>query len=257
MSKTQPELARLAGVSLSTVIRWMKDPDSVSAENRAKLERANSMKTTPSQLEVEKFDRVWSRSRILTPRQAFVIDGTIEMWQDFLQSMFDSVELYEISPFDLVDSRALFSVAGNKLWVKHAGSAMQSHHKMLTNGMHPVEHTHSFFDELLFALAVADAPSAEEHYQQIGIEMPGEIPLGDELEEDADDAPWDDWDSPMERILSGWSPVSAELAALLPFDQVDPHLAQPDISEVSVPHPFEWFNKTIDSWWADSETDLT
>ncbi|WP_040833943.1 LacI family DNA-binding transcriptional regulator [Nocardia brevicatena] len=251
MSRTQPELARLAGVSLSTVARWIRDPNSVREENRIKLERAASTKPSGADPQAERYDRAWSGSKLLTPRQAFLIVGTIDMWQDYLRAMSDSTEIDEISPFDSIDPRALFPVAGNKLWPQHAGTAMRSHIKMLTHGLHPVEESHSFFDELLFACSVADAPATEEYYLEAEIAMPGEIPLGsdqDFTDDEEAEFPWDDWESLMERILLGASPVCDALSALLPFDDVDPHVGKPDISDVEIPHPFTWFHNTIDGW---------
>ncbi|MFF3224628.1 LacI family DNA-binding transcriptional regulator [Nocardia suismassiliense] len=259
MARTQPELARLAGVSLSTVTRWMKDPNSVREASRVKLERANSKKSAPGHTEIAKYDRAWSESKILTPRQAFLIVGTIDLWQDYLDAMADSDEIDEISPFDSIDARVLFPASGNRLWLRHAGKEMRHHITMLTRGIHPVEHHHSFFDEVLFTTAISYAPSTEEQYLEAEIEMPGEIPLGDEEDFEDDqgvNAPWDDWGSLMERILLGWSPVADELSAILPFHVVDPHVEPSTIGEVSVPHPFEWFNNTIEGWGGFVEDDI-
>ncbi|MFD4353145.1 hypothetical protein ACFWPX_11345 [Nocardia sp. NPDC058518] len=105
---------------------------------------------------------------------------------------------------------------------------------------------------------MADAPSTEEQYREAEVEMPGEIPLGsdeDFIDDEEEDSPWDDWESLMGSIILGRSPVCDALSAILPFDKVDPHIGQPDISDVDIPHPFEWFHNAIDGWGTRRDTE--
>ncbi|WZU35972.1 hypothetical protein Rruber_05485 (plasmid) [Rhodococcus ruber] len=246
---TQSHAAKRAGVSLATWRRWETAPLSVSVATRAKcekvLDRESAIRNRHAELD-SNFELAWANSSILTPRQAYALAAVLDGWADTELTMWldDNINqpLHEISPFSRMDRRALFHVDGNKAWAAKALERCRAVAQEIENGILPFDRPGCYFDELLMAAALFDAPSLMQDMPELFENLTPQsasdtAPEDEDFDYCMDDEDWDTvgerfdsqsrwgyWDTP---FYNDSAILTAILAKYPPYTWFDPAYEKP------------------------------
>lgn len=234
---SQTAAATDAEVSLATWRRWEQNPDGVSAATKLACERvlAAELEMSPALAEqVAAFENAWVDNPSLTPRQAFAIALTLDMWADGeLQNwMEDPVEpLHNVGPFAQFDRRVLFYLDGNRAWVESLRERCYAISDEIERGVLPFDRSGAFVDELLIAAALpeaeaylADMPEIFEPIQARTTEDSDDFAMIGDDDWDAvsdwfdDNSQWDEWEVP---VMTGHPLLPAVLQNHHPFTWFD------------------------------------
>ncbi|RYF61012.1 MAG: hypothetical protein EOO27_03700 [Comamonadaceae bacterium] len=98
----------------------------------------------------------------MTPRQAYALTVVLHGWADTDLTMWIDGDLdcplHDVGPFAGIDRRAMFYVDGNKAWAAKALERCRAVAKEIEKGTLPFDRPGCFFDELLMAAALHEAP---------------------------------------------------------------------------------------------------
>lgn len=161
---TQSLAATSAGVSLATWRRWEEDPDAVSSKTREACENVLADHSETSRTlakSAAQFEKSWRNCLYLTPRQAFAIALTLDLWADtdireWLGAPADE-PLHEVSPFARFDRRVMFHVGENRAWAEKVRERCYAISDEIENGVLPFNRDGAYIDELLIAAALTEA----------------------------------------------------------------------------------------------------
>lgn len=230
---TQTDAAASAGVSLATWRRWEEDPESVRSTTRdaceAVLHATNHARE--SNLQFEAFERAWGDCYYLTPRQAYAIASTLDVWADaditeWLEHP-GSQPLHEVSPFDQLDLRVMMHVNESRAWAAKVAERCYAVADEIAEGVLPFDRPGVYADELLIALALRDAKDSmadlPELFEEIQSRPDSDDAVGDDDWDAVSDAfddrcRWDEWEVPLYR---GHVLLPAILAERHPFTWFD------------------------------------
>jgi hypothetical protein len=200
------------------------------------------------------FTRAWGESERLTPRQARAIAAVLEIWGDEIRTdwidagprrtALDTAAfasrppLHDIAPFDGLDLRVLVLVDENAAWAAAAAERCHAVAAEIAAGILPFDRAGCFFDELLMALALREAPDILEQIPDLFDGLPERQPppetetdedydgsrLGDDewdlVSDGFDDAcRWDEWEVP---AMNGHALLGVVLAEHHPYRWFDP-----------------------------------
>ncbi|MBD7956843.1 hypothetical protein H9651_04280 [Microbacterium sp. Sa4CUA7] len=183
---------------------------------------------------VAAFEGAWGEHPSLTPRQAYAIALTLDMWADGdLRSWVDDPRepMHEIGPFVHFDRRALFRIDGNRAWVQSTRDRCYAISHEIQRGILPFNRPGAYIDELLIAAALREAEAylsdMPEIFESImaraADESEDSYSIGDEDWDSVSDwfddiCQWDEWEV---LVMTGHPLVPAVLDARHPFTWFD------------------------------------
>jgi transcriptional regulator with XRE-family HTH domain len=242
LNLTQSAAALRAGLSLATWRRWEEDPDSVSAKTREACERVlreeAPFATVLSEL-AARFERSWFDCSYLTPRQAYSIAMTLNLWadgeiRDWVRAPGEE-PLHEVSPFHLFDRRVLIHVNENRAWAENVRERCYAIADEIGRGVLPFDRPGAYIDELLVGAALRQAEDQLTDMPELFGRIPPRAapsgdddgPIGDEewgLVSDAFDdmCRWDEWEIPLYVNHPLLPAILAERHPFCWFDVVPP-----------------------------------
>lgn len=254
---SQGEAARRAGVSLATWRRWESDPSSVRRDTAAKCERVLAGPTkSNSELEsmVRKANEIWGESKIITPRQAWALMSTLDLWGDlYIGEWLQATDepLHEVEPFTFIDKRVMMLVAENRAW---AAMVKQRCHMLSTEiqeGILPFFREGPYIDEVLIGAALLESQQTMDDVTEdldglvvrkrdteVGPTPSDDFSLSDDdwdvVGDNFDDvAQWDDWEVP---LFTDHPVLPALLEQRHPFRWFDTFGPRPTMSETLAEH---------------------
>ncbi|WP_167541003.1 helix-turn-helix domain-containing protein [Rhodococcus jostii] len=244
LEMTQPEAAARAGVSVATWRRWEDDPASVSSATRTKCEkvidRESAAKERAKQIS-HKYEQTWNDSVTLTPRQAYALTVILHGWADTDLTMWIDGDLdcplHDVGPFAGIDRRAMFYVDGNKAWAAKALERCRAVAKEIESGTLPFNRPGCFFDELLMAAALHEAPHIMDQLPEL---FEGITPRP--FRDFTDDDDVDDF----YMVDEEWDAVSDRFDDLCRWDEWEvPLYADHDLlpAILAERNPFNWFDR--------------
>ncbi|MEC5182452.1 hypothetical protein [Arthrobacter sp. CG_A4] len=215
---TQSLAATNAGLSLATWRRWEEDPDAVSSKTREACENVLAKDSETSRAlakSAAQFEKSWRNCPYLTPRQAFAIALTLDLWADtdireWLGAPADE-PLHEVSPFARFDRRVMFYVGENRAWAEKVRERCYAISDEIENGVLPFNRDGAYIDELLIAAALTEAKDflsdMPEIFERISPRSASETDDDDDTTNDDnwdvvsdsfdDMCRWDDWEVPL------------------------------------------------------------
>lgn len=237
LNLSQTAAAARAGVSLATWRRWEEDPESVSAATRracARVVAPDSDLAGALAESAKQFEDAWMDDPQLTPRQAYALALTLNMWADgeLREWIRDPQQpLHEVAPFDSFDRRVMFRVGENRAW---AAAVLDRCHKLaeeIEAGVVPFARPGALIDEVLVGAALPEA----ENYLTDMPELFDNVTARDAVDDDDgyligdedwdavsdgfdDQSHWDEWEVPV-RI--GHVLLPAVLAERHPYTWFD------------------------------------
>ena len=217
LNLTQTEAALAAGVSLATWRRWEEDPDTVSADTRAKCDYVldNTRKAPSRDAEDDsKFQRAWKDCPYLTPRQASAIATVLTLWEDaylreWLEGGTPDEPLHFFPPFSNFDRRVMIYINDNKAFAEKARERCRAVAEQISQGILPFDRDGCFFDELLIAAALSEARDQLTEMPELFEGIPPRLSPVDEdlvvMDDDwdavsdafDDHCRWDEWEVPV------------------------------------------------------------
>ena len=232
---TQIEAAANAGISLATWRRWEEDPRSVRASTRVACEAVFSTEhpVREDKTEIQAFERSWQDCSYLTPRQAYALAATIDLWADLYIGEWlkdPSCEpLHQVSPFDQLDLRIMMHVNESRSWAAKVAERCYAVSDEIAKGVLPFDREGAYMDELLIAMSLSDAQVTMEDIPELFDELPARASederVGDE-DWDAvssyfdDQCRWDEWEVPLYREHPLLPPILAERHPFTWFDNI-------------------------------------
>lgn len=246
---SQAAAARRARVALATWRRYEDDPFRVRPETAERCQRALDAVATKSSSDEEngagaaRVAEAWANGP-LTPRQAQAVMVTLDDWADaYLGPWLDEGSgepLHECGPFVHFDLRCMMVIADNRAFAAMARERCIALSDEMQRGILPFERRGCYFDELLMAAVLHEAPelfnAAPEMFEGLP-ERPSRANTPEDKDtDDEDSVPGDDdWD---------WVEVSFDSQALWEYWQVpvwkDHHLV-PAVLEAWP--PYQWFDE--------------
>jgi len=110
---------------------------------------------------LKNFEESWRDCAYLTPRQAYSLALTLDLWADSEISAWlenpDEQPLHNVSPFEYFDRRVMFQVGENRAWAQKASERCHAVADEIQMGVLPFDRPGAYFDELLVAAALAEA----------------------------------------------------------------------------------------------------
>lgn len=236
---TQTDAAMAAGVSLATWRRWEEDPDTVSADTRAKcawvLENATTAVPSRDTEYDDQFQRAWKDCPYLTPRQASAIASVLAQREDFLREWIEggcpSEPLHAIPPFSNFDCRVMIYVNENKAFAEKARERCSAVAEEISHGVLPFDRDGCFFDELLIAAALGEAQDQLNEMPELYEGIPPRLsPVDEDMPVTDDDwdmvsdafddhCRWDEWEVP---VYNDHPLLAAIIAERHPYTWFDP-----------------------------------
>lgn len=242
--------ARTSGISAESWRRYEAGAgirrDKVAGVAKAlKLRSLDDLR--PNQAVLADYERAiidnWSSSDRLTCRQALALATTIDHWADlylggWLEDSASSDRLDEIPPFGYFDKRIMMLVGENRAWVAKARERCRAVGDEIIRGVLPFDRPGCYFDEVLMAAALLEAPDMlsdeQGFFENIpAVERDGSGSDGDQDEEEYGPAD-SDWDSASDLFddLAQWDDWEVPVR--------NNHLLLRTILENR--HPFTWFD---------------
>lgn len=158
------------------------------------------------------FAASWGDSPHLSPRQAYAIAGTLDLWADLFLGEWlknpSAEPLHTVVPFDQLDPRVMMLVGESRAWAELVRTRCFAVSEEIKDGLLPFDRDGCFFDELLLALALpfAEASLADdpELFEGIPAAEPndgGYVMPDDEWDSVSDGfddlCRWDEWEVPL------------------------------------------------------------
>lgn len=235
---SQAAAASNAGLSLATWRRWEDNPDSVTFKTRDACERVLAVESELSKALAKSagsFEKSWCDSARLTPRQAYAIALSFDLWADGDLQMWlensDEGPLHNIGPFVHFDRRVMFHVGENRAWVEAIRERCLAISDEVESGVLPFDRPGAYIDELLIATALLVAPDFLSDMPEV---FEGIKPRSADDEGDLYLMGDDDWD----LVSDGFDDICRWDEWEVPLHTNHPLL--PAI--LGVRHPFTWFD---------------
>lgn len=237
---SQATAAASAGLSLATWRRWEESPDSVSAKTRQACEGVLAEESELSRALTKSavsFEESWGEDPSVTPRQAYALALTLDMWADGeLESWVRNPQgpLHEVGPFVQFDRRVMFYLDGNRAWVEATRERCYAISDEIERGVLPFDRPGAYIDELLVAAALPEAQAYLADMPEIFDRI---LPRGADRNSDSEERYWvDDQD---------WDGVSDGFDDRCQWDEwevpvMKDHPLLPAV--LAERHPFTWFD---------------